>query len=87
MEKNLDKNGVEFIEKHGLFDTHKLNEQGFKEVSDFKSAFNDFVGLALSKMPESRTKSIFKTKIEEAAFFGTKSIASKDGNFSEIIRY
>lgn len=75
------------IEKHGLFDTHKLNEKGFAEVKDFKAAFNDFIGLALSKMPEGRTRSIFKSKIEEAAFFGTKAIASKEGNFEEIVKY
>jgi hypothetical protein len=87
MEKNLDENGTEYIERHGLFDTHKLNEEGFKEVTDFKIAFNEFIGLALSKMPEGRIKAIFKTKIEEAAFFGTKAIAGKDGNYDEIIRY
>lgn len=74
-------------EAHGLFDTHKLNAQGFKRVSDFKGALNKFVGEELIKMPEGRLKSIFKTKIEEAAFYGTKAIAGDEGNFDEIIRY
>ncbi len=70
-----------------MFDTHKLNDQGFKEVSNLKSSMADAVETALSLMPEGREKAVFKTKIEEAMFFGTKAIAGKDGNFSEIVKY
>lgn len=70
-----------------MFDTHKLNDQGFKEVSNLKSSMADAVETALSLMPEGREKAVFKTKIEEAMFFGTKAIAGKEGNFSEIVKY
>lgn len=70
-----------------MFDLHKLNDQGFKEVSNLKSSMADAVETALSLMPEGREKAVFKTKIEEAMFFGTKAIAGKEGNFSEIVKY
>lgn len=70
-----------------MFDTHKLNETGFSEVKQLKSEMSKAVEAALSLMPEGREKSIFKTKIEEAMFFGTKAIAGKDGNFTEIVKY
>jgi hypothetical protein len=70
-----------------MFDTHKLNEKGFEEVRAFKSTMAEAVWLALTYLPEGREKNIFKTKIEEAMFFGTKSIAAKDGNFTEIVKY
>tara|TARA_R100000951_G_scaffold89994_2_gene78109 strand:- start:144 stop:356 length:213 start_codon:yes stop_codon:yes gene_type:complete len=70
-----------------MFETHKLNDKGFAEVKVLKSQMKQVVELVLRGMPEGRDKSIFKTKIEEAMFFGTKSLASKDGNFTEIIKY
>lgn len=70
-----------------MFDTHKLNEQGFKEVSNLKASMAEAVETALALMPEGREKAVFKTKIEEAMFFGTKAIAGKNGNFTEIVKY
>ena len=70
-----------------MSDTHKLNEQGFKEVSQLKASMAESVEQALALMPEGREKAVFKTKIEEAMFFGTKAVAGKEGNFSEIVKY
>ncbi len=70
-----------------MFETHKLNEEGFKAVSNLKSTMSDAVLKALDLMPEGREKAVFKTKIEEAMFFGTKAVAGKEGNFSEIVTY
>ena len=70
-----------------MLETHKLNENGFNEVAQFKGKLSTAINEALNLLPEGREKSIFKTKIEEAAFFGTKAIASKPGNFSEIVTY
>lgn len=68
-----------------MFETYKLNEVGFDEVRLFKAVMADAVELVMSKMPESREKAIFKTKIEEALFFGTRALSSKAANHSEII--
>lgn len=70
-----------------MFETHKLNEQGFTQVEAFKKAITKMWLEIDGILPESREKSIFKTKLEEAAFFGTKAVASKEGNFTEIVSY
>ncbi|CAB4153248.1 hypothetical protein UFOVP610_56 [uncultured Caudovirales phage] len=70
-----------------MFDTHKLNDAGFEEVKTLKSTMADVMAKILPLMPDGREKSIFMTKIEEGMFFGTKAIASKEGNFTEIIKY
>lgn len=70
-----------------MFETHKLNEKGFEEVKSLKSTMAEAVEKALSLMPEGREKAVFKTKMEEGMFFGTKAIAGKEGNFTEIVEY
>lgn len=70
-----------------MFETHKLNENGFKEVLEYKNTMAKAVNDVLTAMPEGREKAIFKTKIEEAVFFGAKAIAGKDGNYTEITDY
>ncbi len=70
-----------------MFDSHKLTENGFKEMSEFKENFALAVKKAMDLMPNNRERSIFFTKIEDAVFFGAKAIASKKENFSEVITY
>lgn len=70
-----------------MFETHILNETGFREVKKAKTILSIAVDQALELMPDGREKSVFKTKIEEAMFFATKSIAGKTGNWTDIIRY
>jgi hypothetical protein len=70
-----------------MFETHKLNEKGFEEVRLLKSEMASAVQVVLNLMPEGREKALFKTQIETAMFYATKAIASKEGNFTEIINY
>lgn len=70
-----------------MFETHKLNEKGFKEMNDYKTEMSRVVSAVALNMPEGREKAIFKTKIEEAVFFGAKAISSKPENFTEIVNY
>jgi len=70
-----------------MFKTHKLTEKGFEKMKEFKFTMGKAVETVLKKMPDSREKSIFKTKIEEGMFFGAKAIAEKPENHSEVINY
>ena len=70
-----------------MFDTHKLNDKGFSEVKEFKSTVAEAINKVLALLPESREKSVFKTKIEEAMFFGTKAIAANPENHTEVTKY
>lgn len=70
-----------------MFSTHKLNDQGFAEVKKFKNVMAAATTDALAGIPDGRDQAIFKTKIEEAVFFATRAIASKPGNFTEIVEY
>lgn len=70
-----------------MFETHVLNEKGMEEVKLLKAIMGGTLERLLPHLPDTRETSIFKTKIEEAMFFGVKAIASKDGNYKEIVKY
>lgn len=70
-----------------MFETHKLSEQGFKEMNAYKIIMSRAASEVVGLMEDGREKAIFKSKIEEAVFFGAKAIAGKPGNFTEIINY
>lgn len=70
-----------------MFESHVLNEKGINEIDEFKEKFANAFIEALSLMTENREKSIFKTKIEDAVFWGTKAIASKEDNFTKVKIY
>jgi hypothetical protein len=67
-----------------MFPSHRLNEQGFKEMDYFKGRLAHVVRELCDLMPEGREKSIFQTKVEEASFFGAKAIACKPQNILEV---
>ena len=70
-----------------MFETHKLNHEGFAEMAAFKTLMANAVKDVAKEMPEGREKSLFLTKAEEAVFFGAKAIASKPMNHTEIVSY
>jgi hypothetical protein len=70
-----------------MFDTHKLNDAGFAEMQRFKQNMANAVKNVTQDMPDSREKSIFLTKIEEAVFFGAKAIASNPAYHYEVTTY
>jgi hypothetical protein len=70
-----------------MFETHKLNDKGFKAMNDFKEKLSLAVSEVMLDMPECREKALFKTKVEEAVFFGAKAIASSPDNYTEIFGY
>jgi hypothetical protein len=70
-----------------MFETHKLNETGFTKVAQFKEGLSLAVSSAMKHLPEGREKSIFKTKLEEAVFFGTRAIAADPQNHTEVVNY
>jgi hypothetical protein len=68
-----------------MFETHKLTSEGFAEVAVFKDTLKEAVDKVEKLMAEGREKSLFKTNLETALFWGKKAIAGKDGNYSEIV--
>lgn len=70
-----------------MFETHKLNENGFAKVKEFKEGLSLSVSKAMQLLPEGRDKAILKTKIEEAVFFGTRAIAADPANHTEVVNY
>ncbi len=70
-----------------MFEKYELNKKGIKEVNEFRENFANAVMEAMHLMPESREKSLFRTKVEEAVEFGTKAISRKENNFIRITFY
>jgi hypothetical protein len=70
-----------------MFATHKCNEKGFAEITEFKTKIACAMKEIKGFLPEGRDKSLFVTYLETAMFWGTKAIASKDGNYTEKTEY
>ena len=70
-----------------MFDTHRLNEKGIEAMSRFKTRMSIAASQCLTEMPDGRDKALFRTKLEEAMFFGAKAISESEENHSEIVRY
>ena len=65
-----------------LFQVHRLNEDGLKKADEIAAAFNNCLNQLRSLCVEGREFAIVKTKLEEAAFFAKKSMASAAANQS-----
>jgi hypothetical protein len=63
-----------------MFETHKLNNTGYEEVENFKTQLRKTVKILEKLCGDSREVSLAKTKMEEAAFWGTRAIAMKKNN-------
>lgn len=71
-----------------MFETHKLNETGHEAVKEFKTAMALAVRTIDALLPEQGCDvDKFNAKIEEAVFFGTKAIASRPENHTEVVTY
>lgn len=63
-----------------LFQVHRLNENGMKRAEVLAESFDRLLTELSGLCPEGREFSIVKTKLEEAAFFAKKAIASATTN-------
>ncbi|NDB85086.1 MAG: hypothetical protein EB127_20650 [Alphaproteobacteria bacterium] len=67
--------------------THLVNEKGLQELSDFSDNLAKCVQQCILLMGDGIDKAIFKTKIEEAVFFGKRAIAEKPENIKQKIYF
>ena len=70
-----------------MFDTHLLNDDGLKAMKEFKTKMSITCSEVMEVMSDPRAKAIFKTKVEEAVFFGAKAIAEDEKFHKEKISY
>ncbi len=70
-----------------MFESHKLNQDGLDQIANFKSVLNNAANFAIKRMPDGRDRALFVTELEKAVFFGTRAIASKPGNYTEIQKF
>lgn len=63
-----------------LFATHKLNNDGQHKARLISYAFEDLLNKLSIYTEPGREASIMRTKLEEAAFYAKKSMASNDAN-------
>ena len=70
-----------------MFDTHKLNEEGFKVVKEFKNKMSKVCSEAMEIMDDPRSKALFKTNVETAVFYGTRAIAENPDYHTEVVKY
>lgn len=70
-----------------MFDTHLLNDEGLEKMKEFKTKMSLVCTEVMEVMHDPRSRAIFKTKVEEAVFFGAKAIAESPENHKEIIKY
>ena len=63
-----------------LFQVHRLNADGMKKAEVIAGTFTDCLYTLATVCPTGREFSIARTKLEEAAFFAKKAMASQPEN-------
>jgi hypothetical protein len=67
---------------------YQLTKDGQRELELFKNNLAKAITFATAFMPDNtREKSLFLTKMEEAGFYGSRAIASKVGNYEATVSY
>jgi hypothetical protein len=72
--------GLEVLAMDGLFEVHRLNDQGMKNATAIAEAFDRLLRDLAGLCPAGREFSIVRTKLEEAAFFAKKAMATQAQN-------
>lgn len=67
-----------------MFTHYELNENGEQDLAYFREKLKNAMDEILPLLPEGREKSIFKTKLEEAAFWAVKAISSLPENIEVL---
>ena len=70
-----------------MFERNVINENGAKEIDEFKGKLSQCLSEILPLVPESREKSLFLTNVEAGVFFAVKAISCKKENLKEKIDY
>jgi len=65
---------------HAEFEVHLLNDLGIAKAKRIAQEFDDFLTKIENLVPQGRSFSIVKTKLEEASFFAKKGMASEPYN-------
>lgn len=68
-----------------MFETYMLNDLGKEQVRYFKTKMELLVTHSENMLVDGREKAIFKSKIEEAMFYGTRAIAKNPAHHSEVL--
>jgi hypothetical protein len=64
-----------------------INENGIKEIDEFKGKLGKCIADILCLVPDGREKSLFVTHLETGVFFAVKAISGKTENKKETISY
>ena len=69
------------------FQSHKLNETGFKELTNLKTEIVHLKKVYEKLGKNDKNVQIALEKLEESSFWATKALSSKKENHSEVIKY
>lgn len=70
-----------------MFNEYILNEAGKSELNEFKKLMAAMTRRTTDLMPEGHELDEFRVRIEEATYFGSRAICSKEGNHCGLLMY